>query len=59
MKQEVFKYQNYQSDYDNYLPEKGQYRGRIKHQTTHVRFVVAWQLENREEKKYDQDQAAG
>ena len=28
-------------------------------QTTHVRFVVAWQLENREEKKYDQDQAAG
>lgn len=40
----------YQSEFDNYLPEKEQVRKTVRYQTTHVRFVVAWQLEEDEKK---------
>jgi hypothetical protein len=53
MLQEVFKYQSYQSDFDNYLPEDEQFRPKLKFRATQIRFVVAWQLENEEESEDD------
>ena len=47
MIQRVLKYQR---DFDYYLTEKEHVRKTVRYQTTHVLFVVAWQLEEDEKK---------